>query len=73
MKNSYGLENHLLLGDLLQLGIFTKKILMQSAAESFPTSEISDLVKEKKAFPCWWNDLRQMLEQNRLKIKKNRF
>ena len=53
MKNSYGLENHLLLGDLLQLGIFTKKILMQSAAESFPTSEISDLVKEKKAFPCW--------------------
>lgn len=71
-KNSYVLENPFGLGEPLHLGIFTKKILVQSATEKFLISKIHDLVKEKKAFPQWWNDLRQM-EQNRLKIKNNRF
>ena len=50
-KNSYGLENPFGLGERLHLGIFTKKILVQSATEKFLISKIHDLVKEKKAFP----------------------
>lgn len=63
-KNSFGLENH-----PLQLSILTKKILLKMLLKDFEPPKY-DLMKEKKVFPSWWNDLRQMLEQNRLKLRK---